>query len=207
MRHTLTAITAKITATILIVLMLPSPSAAFCGFFVAKADTELFNQASKVVIVRDGDRTVLTMANDYRGEPREFALVVPVPTFLEREQIHVSERGIIDQRPQSGRVARHDDFTAAFDGGEQLERVLDHGASVQRKELLGRGAVHARTAACGGDANGEFSHWSVLKRDRRRTRLRPRYRWAARHADFSASEVRTSLPSPDPLSPRRAEYR
>ncbi len=72
------------------------PAFAFCGFYVAKADTQLFNQASKVVIVRDGERTVLTMANDYRGEPQEFALVVPVPTFLEREQIHVSDRAIIE---------------------------------------------------------------------------------------------------------------
>ena len=39
----------------------------FCGFYVAKADTKLFNQASQVVLVRDGDRTVLTMANDYQG--------------------------------------------------------------------------------------------------------------------------------------------
>ena len=96
MRYTLTVMTAKITATILIVLMLPAPSAAFCGFFVAKADTDLFNQASKVVLVRDRDRTVLTMVNDYRGEPEEFALVVPVPTFIEREQIHVGDRAIVD---------------------------------------------------------------------------------------------------------------
>jgi hypothetical protein len=80
----------------LFVAALPRPADAFCGFFVAKADTGLFNRASKVVLVRDGDRTVLTMANDYRGEPSEFALVVPVPTFLEREQIHVGDRAVID---------------------------------------------------------------------------------------------------------------
>ena len=68
----------------------------FCGFYVAKADTELFNQASKVVLVRDGDRTVITMANDFKGEPDEFAVVIPVPTFLEREQIHVGNRAVID---------------------------------------------------------------------------------------------------------------
>ncbi|MEM7587419.1 MAG: DUF2330 domain-containing protein [Acidobacteriota bacterium] len=72
------------------------PSLAFCGFYVAKADTGLFNKASKVVIVRDGDRTVITMANDYQGEPKEFAMVVPVPTFLEREQINVGDSAIID---------------------------------------------------------------------------------------------------------------
>ncbi|MGR9051104.1 MAG: DUF2330 domain-containing protein [Gammaproteobacteria bacterium] len=69
---------------------------AFCGFYVAKADTGLFNKASQVVIVRDGDRTVLTMSNDFQGEPKEFAVVIPVPTFIEREQIHVTERKNIE---------------------------------------------------------------------------------------------------------------
>ena len=68
----------------------------FCGFYVAKADTKLFNQASQVVLVRDGDRTVLTMVNDFQGSPKEFAIVVPVPTFLTREQIHVGEKALVD---------------------------------------------------------------------------------------------------------------
>lgn len=68
----------------------------FCGFYVAKADTKLFNKASQVVMARDGDRTVLTMANDFRGDPKEFAMVIPVPTFLERDQIHVGEKAVID---------------------------------------------------------------------------------------------------------------
>src|SRR4029079_13025866 len=62
---------------------------AFCGFYVAKADPKLFNRASQVVLVRDGDRTVLTMANDFKGNPQEFAIVIPVPTRIERNQIHV----------------------------------------------------------------------------------------------------------------------
>src|ERR1700742_3890243 len=69
---------------------------AFCGFYVAKADTRIFNQASQVVLVRDGDRTVLTMANDFKGDLKEFAIVIPVPTFLERGQIHVAERALLD---------------------------------------------------------------------------------------------------------------
>lgn len=69
---------------------------AFCGFYVAKADTKLFNKASKVAIMRDGDRTVITMANDYQGELTEFATVIPVPVVLEEEQIHVTENAILD---------------------------------------------------------------------------------------------------------------
>lgn len=85
-----------LAAAVLASLTLTSPLAAFCGFFVAKADTKLFNKASSVVIARKDDATVLTMVNDYRGEPKDFALVVPVPTFLEREQIRVVERKTID---------------------------------------------------------------------------------------------------------------
>jgi hypothetical protein len=68
----------------------------FCGFYVAKADTRLFNQASQVVLARDGDRTVLTMENDFKGDPKEFAIVIPIPTFLQKEQIHVAEKALLD---------------------------------------------------------------------------------------------------------------
>ncbi|MEM6703865.1 MAG: DUF2330 domain-containing protein [Acidobacteriota bacterium] len=82
--------------SLLVLLLGPAPGNAFCGFYVAKADTKLFNKASQVVLVRDGDRTVVTMASDYRGDLKEFAMVIPVPTFLEREQIHVAEQSLID---------------------------------------------------------------------------------------------------------------
>ena len=77
-------------------LLVPGVSHAFCGFYVASGDAKLFNSASEVVLVRDGDRTVLTMANDFRGEPSEFAMVVPVPTVLKRGQIQVGERAVLD---------------------------------------------------------------------------------------------------------------
>ncbi len=35
------------------------------------------------------------MANDFRGDLKEFAIVVPVPTVLEREQIHVGDRAVL----------------------------------------------------------------------------------------------------------------
>ncbi|MDJ0758673.1 MAG: DUF2330 domain-containing protein [Woeseiaceae bacterium] len=69
---------------------------AFCGFYVAKADSELFNEASQVVLVRDGKRTVITMVNDFKGDVSEFAMVVPVPTFIEREQINVGNQAVVD---------------------------------------------------------------------------------------------------------------
>jgi hypothetical protein len=72
------------------------PASAFCGFYVAKADAKLFNKSSKVVLAREGDETAITMASDYEGKPSEFALVVPVPTFIERSQISVVNTKTID---------------------------------------------------------------------------------------------------------------
>ena len=57
---------------------------AFCGFYVAKADTKIFNKASQVVLARQDDKTVISMVNDFKGDPKEFAVVIPVPTLIER---------------------------------------------------------------------------------------------------------------------------
>lgn len=77
-------------------LLVVDSAHAFCGFYVAKADTKLFNKSSKVVLVRDGDKTVLTMANDFQGSVKEFAIVIPVPTKIEKEQIAISDNAAID---------------------------------------------------------------------------------------------------------------
>ena len=78
------------------IVTLAGPAAAFCGFYVAQADAKLFNKSSKVVLARDGDTTAITMASDYEGEPKEFALVIPVPSFIERKQIGVVDMKTID---------------------------------------------------------------------------------------------------------------
>ena len=70
-------------------------ASAFCGFYVAKADSKLFNKASEVAIARAEDKTVITMANDFKGDVKEFAMVVPVPTVLEKGQIHVGDAAVI----------------------------------------------------------------------------------------------------------------
>jgi hypothetical protein len=68
---------------------------AFCGLYVASGDAKLFNHRSQVALVRDGDRTVLTLASDYQGDPQQFALVVPVPVVLKRGQIHVGDSSLV----------------------------------------------------------------------------------------------------------------
>jgi hypothetical protein len=86
-----------ILVTAMLIVALAAPAVlAFCGFYVAKADAKLFNQASQVVLVRHENKTVITMANDFKGDPKEFAIVVPVPTVLEKGQVRVGDRALIE---------------------------------------------------------------------------------------------------------------
>ncbi len=78
----------------------PPDARAFCGFYVGKADSNLFNHASQVVMVRHGDKSVLSLMNDYQGEPSDFALVIPVPEVLQKEQIHIGDREIFKKLDQ-----------------------------------------------------------------------------------------------------------
>lgn len=98
-------------------LMFATPALAFCGFYVARADTSLYNEASQVAIARDGDRTVLTMANDYQGEVQDFALVVPVPTVIQQEQVNVAEPTVLDRLDafSAPRLVEYFDENPCFD--------------------------------------------------------------------------------------------
>src|SRR6188768_117088 len=78
----------------------PEPARAFCGFYVSGGGAKLFNNASVVVLLRDGTKTVLSMQNNYQGPPEKFALVVPVPVVLQKENVKTLSRDLfarIDQ--------------------------------------------------------------------------------------------------------------
>ena len=88
----MTTIVAALAMALLCAVAGPPEARAFCGFYVGKADTSLYNHASQVVMVRHGDKTVLSLMNDYEGAPSDFALVVPVPEVLQKEQVHIGDR-------------------------------------------------------------------------------------------------------------------
>ncbi len=141
--------------TLALLVVATRAALAFCGFYVAKADTKLFNKASQVVMVRDGDRTVLTMANDFQGDPKEFAIVIPVPTFIQRDQIHVADKALLDhldaysaprlveyfdERPL--RRLRHAENARAV--GRRRRAGERHGRARQEPRRHHRGPVHGR---------------------------------------------------------------
>src|SRR5262245_33533722 len=76
------------------VVAMPRAADAFCGFYVSGADATLFNDATQVVMMREGTRTVLSMQNDYKGPPSDFAMVVPVPVVLQKENVKTLPRDL-----------------------------------------------------------------------------------------------------------------
>jgi MYXO-CTERM domain-containing protein len=87
MQRTLAAFAAMVIST-------PAAASAFCGFYVSGADGELYNDATMVVMMREGTTTVLSMQNNFRGPPRDFAMVVPVPVVLSEDDVKTLPREV-----------------------------------------------------------------------------------------------------------------
>jgi hypothetical protein len=89
-----------LTVTLAFVLLTARGAEAFCGFYVSGADAKMFANASQVVLMREGTRTVLSMENDYQGPPESFAMVVPVPVVLQKENVKTLPREIFTRIDQ-----------------------------------------------------------------------------------------------------------
>ncbi len=85
------------TSLAISISLTPINAQAFCGFFAGKADASLFNEASQVILVRDGKRSVISMLNDFKGPLTDFALVVPVPQVLEKGQVRIGDKRLFDR--------------------------------------------------------------------------------------------------------------
>jgi len=70
---------------------------AFCGFYINGSEQKMFNDATQVVLMRQGTRTVLSMQNDFRGPLEDFAMVVPVPVVLRQKDVKTLDKGVFDR--------------------------------------------------------------------------------------------------------------
>jgi MYXO-CTERM domain-containing protein len=95
--------TITIATTLMCALGLAAGDAhAFCGFYVAGGDQQMFNDATQVVLMRKGTRTVLSMQNNYKGPPEAFAMVIPVPTVLHEGDVKTLTADVFAHVEQMG---------------------------------------------------------------------------------------------------------
>ncbi len=91
MKRPVTA-TALALTTLALSLAVAPTARAFCGFYVSDSGKQLLNNATQVALMREGTRTVLSMQNNYEGPPENFAMVVPVPVVLQKENVKTLPR-------------------------------------------------------------------------------------------------------------------
>jgi len=85
-----------------IALGAPATADAFCGFYVAGSNKDMFNDATQVVLMRKGTRTVLSMQNNYKGPPEAFAMVIPVPVVLQEADVKTLTKDVFVHVEQMG---------------------------------------------------------------------------------------------------------
>ena len=138
----------KTMLTSALILLMVATSQAFCGFYVAKAGADLFNQKSEVIIVRDGQRSVVTMSSDFKGDVKDFAMVIPVPHVLLKEDIKIVERNLFKKLDDysSPRLAEYYDhnpcspmvyYEIAEDDAVPTSMIRMANRSVDKEEDLG----------------------------------------------------------------------
>jgi hypothetical protein len=81
---------------------LPQAAEAFCGFYVSGSNQQLAADATQVVLMRKGTRTVLSMQNNYKGPPEAFAMVIPVPTVLKEADVKTLPKAVFASVEQMG---------------------------------------------------------------------------------------------------------
>ena len=78
----------------------PQSAQAFCGFYVGGGNADLFSNATQAVMMREGNRTILSIQNDFQGPTEDFAMVVPVPVVLQETDVKTLPDGLFDKVDQ-----------------------------------------------------------------------------------------------------------
>ncbi len=123
---------------------MPVVAHAFCGFYVSGSNQEMFNDATQVVLMRKGTRTVLSMQNNYKGPPAAFAMVIPVPAVLHEGDVKILAPEIFAHVEQMGapRLVEYWEQDPCM-----VEREDDEDSAVDRRKMPMPRKMSSRAAA------------------------------------------------------------
>ena len=134
----------------LLSLLVATPAHAFCGAYASSAGTDIYNNVSEVAVVRQGNRTTLSVSNDVEGAAGSgFAMLIPVPEVLSEDDVHVldpGDFGVLDAYTRPRLVEYTcDDFAPHYDDPCEQRYANDLAAE----------------ADGGGDGGGGDDGWDV----------------------------------------------
>jgi len=163
-------------------VLAPGAAHAFCGFYINGAGGEMFNNATQVVLMRGGTRTVLAMQNNYQGPPQDFAMVVPVPVVLHEADVKTLTKSVFEKvdRMSSPRLVEYweqdpckvesdddEDGMMAKSGAAPPTAVMksaaDYGVKIEAKFTVGEYniVILSATESTGLDAYLRSQHYQI----------------------------------------------
>ncbi len=116
---------------------------SFCGFYVSKADGTLKNKTSQVILVRDGNKNVITMYNDFKGDTKDFAMVVPVPVVLNKSDIKVVDQSIFQKLNDysAPRLVEYWDQNPCYENETLADKSFAPNANLNEVKVRGYGSL------------------------------------------------------------------
>ncbi|HVK86398.1 MAG TPA: DUF2330 domain-containing protein [Kofleriaceae bacterium] len=136
---------------------------AFCGFYVNGSGAKLAADATQVVLMRQGTRTVLSMQNDYKGPLEDFAMVVPVPVVLKEGDVKTLPKQVLANidslgSPRLVEYWEQDPCPKPYD--RQYDMAVPSSAPTMQKSASGMG--RAREESVKIEAKFDVAEYKVL---------------------------------------------
>jgi hypothetical protein len=136
---------------------------SFCGFYVSKADGTLKNKTSQVILVRDGNKNIITMYNDFKGDTKDFAMVVPVPVVLRKDDIKVVDQSIFQKLNDysAPRLVEYRDQNPCYEN--EREDMMDRKSMAPNmQEVVVTGALKGKAAGVKIEAQYLVGEYDIL---------------------------------------------
>lgn len=138
---------------------------AFCGFYVAQANSKLFNKSSQIILARDGQRTTVSMSSDYEGKLSEFAMVVPVPVVLKKRDIKTIDKSLFEKFDSysAPRMAKYyDQAPCPVIVSDSLYRIVNLSSSDQIVTYCFSGSMEAASLGVTIEAEYKVDEYDIL---------------------------------------------
>jgi hypothetical protein len=131
---------------------------AFCGFYVAGNDAPMFNDATQVVLMRKGTRTVLAMQNNYKGPLQDFAMVIPVPVVLHEGDVKTLPKSVFEdvERMSAPRLVEYWEQDPCERQREELDRSISLNMAAPSSVSAGSGGMNYQVTVEAKFAVGEY---------------------------------------------------
>ncbi len=89
--------TALLLGALSVVALGSGTASAFCGTYAGSAGSTPTNRASQVVLVREGRRTTITMANDVVSAGTSLSMLIPVPGDVDPADVRLVDIGLMER--------------------------------------------------------------------------------------------------------------